>query len=273
MTQKITVDLGHIQRTLLLPLWGRAVETNKPNPRLIDRLAVEIVEKIDYDFAELLKDLQGISLYGWIRRSLIIDHAIKEFQVKHPQGTIVNIGCGLDTTFERVDNGFILWYDLDLPDTISLRRKLIPETRRRQFIESSFLDDNWLQTLLIENGILFIAAGVLYYIEEDQVKSFVKKLAGSFPGSEFIFDVTSPAGVRMANKTVIKKSGMDQQSFLKWGIRHSNRIREWDSRIEILQVTPFFKKAKKGLDFQTYIATFVSDLFRMQYMIHIRFKS
>ena len=34
ISEKTRVDLGHVQRTLLLPLWGRAVETQKKKPLL-----------------------------------------------------------------------------------------------------------------------------------------------------------------------------------------------------------------------------------------------
>jgi hypothetical protein len=47
-----------------------------------------------------------------------------EFIEKHPEATIVNIGCGLDTTFSRIDNGKIQFYELDLPDVIALRKNL-----------------------------------------------------------------------------------------------------------------------------------------------------
>jgi O-methyltransferase involved in polyketide biosynthesis len=55
MGQKVSIEKGNIQETLLLPLWGRAYETQKANPRLVDKKAVEIVEKLDYDFSAIVK--------------------------------------------------------------------------------------------------------------------------------------------------------------------------------------------------------------------------
>ncbi len=37
----------------------------------------------------------------------------------------------MDTTFERIDNGRVYWYDLDLPDVIKLRKEFILENDRR----------------------------------------------------------------------------------------------------------------------------------------------
>ena len=122
MVKKIKVELEKVQETLLLPLWGRAVESQKKVPGLVDRKAVEIINKIDYDFTLIAKNISWISQFSWVARSLHIDKIILEFIKNNPKATIVNIGCGLDTTFERIDNGQILFYDLDLPDVINLRK-------------------------------------------------------------------------------------------------------------------------------------------------------
>ncbi|NLJ39345.1 MAG: class I SAM-dependent methyltransferase, partial [Candidatus Atribacteria bacterium] len=143
MTTKIDVSLGHIQKTLFLPLWGRAMESKKPHPLLIDDLAVKIIDSVNFDFSLMSKNLDDIIQIAWIKRSLICDQIINKFLSHNPKGTIINIGCGLDTTFERIDNGYLTWYDLDLPDVIELRRKFIKESVRRKFIASSFLEKAW----------------------------------------------------------------------------------------------------------------------------------
>lgn len=52
ISDKIAIELGSVQKTLLLPLWGRAVETRKQKPLLIDDAAVEIIDKIDMIFLQ-----------------------------------------------------------------------------------------------------------------------------------------------------------------------------------------------------------------------------
>ena len=191
MSQKIAVDLGNVQKTLFLPLWGRAFESKKENPLLVDKTALEIIEKVDYDFSVMAKNINELTRIAWIMRSICVDEVAKAFLGKYPMATIVNLGCGLDTTFDRVDNGTLAWYDLDLPDVISLRRRFIKETERRKFISASFLERSWLNDIQVAENVLFIAAGVFYYFEEDEVKGFLVRLADSFPGSEILFDVFS----------------------------------------------------------------------------------
>jgi len=271
MSGKIAMELRSVQKTLLLPLWGRAVETRKPKPLLVDTAAVEIIDRIDYDFTTITTNISVITQLAWIARSLHIDRVVREFLKRHPRGTIVNIGCGLDTTFERIDNGSLSWYDLDLPSVIALRRQFIADRERRKQVGSSFLDDTWCSELKVEDSILFIAAGVFYYFEEDQIKRGLSRLARLFPGGEMFFDAASPLGVRTANKVVIQAGGMDQSSFLRWGIGSAYEIQSWDKRIKVVEEYPMFRGMKKRLNFKAKIGTFMSDALRIMFMVRLIF--
>ncbi|MCL4393341.1 MAG: class I SAM-dependent methyltransferase [Chloroflexi bacterium] len=187
----------------------------------------------------MAQNLSEISQLAWIIRSLTMDKIIRAFLAAHPTSAVVNIGCGLDTTFDRVDNGRARWYDLDLPDVIQLRSQLIPERERRKFIACSFLDESWIKELPTKTPVFFMATGVLYYFEECQSKEFFCRLADSFPGSELVFDASSPMGVRTANKMVIKSSGLDERSYLKWGLKDAESLTAWDSRIHVLKQYPY----------------------------------
>lgn len=65
MNNKIKIELGKVQETLLLPLWGRAIESQKINPKLIDKKAIAIIDKIDYDFSIITKNISWISQLSW----------------------------------------------------------------------------------------------------------------------------------------------------------------------------------------------------------------
>ena len=87
MEKKIKVELGDIQKTLLLPLWGRAKEAQKSKPILVDRAAVEVINRLDYDFSNLEVNLDEISQLGWIMRCVHIDNTVKGFLGEHPKAT------------------------------------------------------------------------------------------------------------------------------------------------------------------------------------------
>ena len=270
MNDKIDIDLGNVQKTLLLPLWGRAVETQKSNPKLTDNKAVEIISNIDYDFSTIAKNISWISQYAWVARCIHIDNVIKEFLKLHPEGSIVNIGCGLDTTFERIDNDHVHFYDLDLPDVINLRKNFFSNTDRRKMIPCSFLDDTWYREIPKENGVLFFAAGVFYYFEEEQIKEFFNSLAAAFINCELFFDSASPFGVKVANQKVIKEGGMDETAILKWGIKEPRQMESWHKNIKLINCYPMFRKMKKGLSFKMKYGLWLSDTLKIMSMVHLK---
>ncbi len=270
MKSKIKIDLENVQETLLLPLWGRAVESQKENPKLIDKKAIAIINKLDYDFSTIAKNISWISQMAWVARSLHVDKTIIDFIKKHPNATIVNIGCGLDTTFERIDNGKIRFYDLDLPDVINLRKKFFKENERRKPISSSFLDKKWFHKVQNKNGVLFVAAGVFYYFNENQIKDFVISIADNISGSELFFDIASPLGVKVANKKVIKDGGMDETAMLKWGIKSTKIIEEWNKRIKLINEYPLFKGFKKGYSIKEKYGMWLSDFLKIMLMVHLK---
>jgi O-methyltransferase involved in polyketide biosynthesis len=267
---QVMQNLGDVQKTLFLPLWGRAIESQKKKPLLVDKVAVEILNEVNFDFAPIAKKISEITRLGWIARGLSYDNIITQFYQRSPDAIIVNIGCGLDTTFDRIDNGYLQWYDLDLPDVIELRKHFISETERRKFIASSFLDYKWLDLLTPEKPILFMAAGVFYYFDEKQIRGFFTKLADLFPGCEIVFDASSPVGVKMANRFVIKNSGLDQKSFLKWGLKDARKIESWNGKLRLIGQFSAFDSLRSELNFRDRLGTFITDLLKIQYMVHLK---
>jgi O-methyltransferase involved in polyketide biosynthesis len=270
VTEKISIDLGSVQRTLFMPLWGRAIESRKKHPLLVDKTAEAIIEQVNYDFSAMGQNTSTVTQLAWIMRSIYVDEVVKRFLTKYPQGTIVNIGCGLDTTFDRVDNGRLIWYDLDLPDVISLRKKFVPETERRQFIATSLFEEKWLKDIRMSGGVLFIVAGVFYYFTEEAVKGFLIRLADGFPGGELIFDVCSPFGMKVANRMAIKKSGLGESSYLQWGLSSTKALLAWNPRFRILHTYYYFIGAKSHiLPVKVRLIGMFFDVFKIQYMLHL----
>ncbi len=76
MPEKISVNLGNVQKTLFLPLWGRVFESRKQKPLLVDKTALEIIDRADYDFAPIAKNMSELSQVAWIMRSICVDEAM-----------------------------------------------------------------------------------------------------------------------------------------------------------------------------------------------------
>lgn len=161
---KIAPDLGHVQETLLIPLYARARDAARRHPVLHDERAAALVAGLEYDFSQF----GGPSLLGCILRSAILDGWVRCFLARHPAGTVVELGAGLDTRFERLDNGTVRWFDLDLPDTIALRRRFFADRPRCTMLEGSVLDTDWFDTVATAPGpYLFLCEGVFVYLTEE----------------------------------------------------------------------------------------------------------
>ena len=133
-------ELGDVQETLLIPLYARACDAASRRPVLGDRRARELVDAIDYDFTRF----GGLSLSGSVFRSSIFDGWAARFLREHPAGTVVELGTGLNTRFDRLDNGQVHWFDLDLPDVIALRRLFFSDSERCRMLAGSVLDTEWM---------------------------------------------------------------------------------------------------------------------------------
>ncbi|MEA5007060.1 MAG: class I SAM-dependent methyltransferase [Rikenellaceae bacterium] len=264
------IELGSVQETLLLPLWGRAIETKKQKPLLIDKTAGSIIDNISYDFSTISNNVSKLSMVSWIARSIFFDNEIRNFISTYPNATIVNVGCGLDTTFSRIDNGQIKWIDLDLPDSINLRKQYIAESDRNKFIAKSALDESWFESIKGEEHIMLLIAGVLYYFSEEEVKTLFNNFHKYIPGAEIIFDYSSQKGIEVANKKVIEKGGMDKSANLKWGINDIYEIESWNDNFKVINNMPMFKEHKKKYPYIKRIGMNISDALKIMSLAHIK---
>jgi O-methyltransferase involved in polyketide biosynthesis len=233
MTEKLAVSLTGVPETLLIPLYHRAQETQRPDAMIKDDKAVEIVSKLDIDFS--LFKLQNHDVVGLVLRVREFDRFARDFLVAHPDGVIVHIGCGLDTRFERVDNGRTEWYDLDLPEVIDLRRKLIRDDGGRyHLIPCSVLDPKWIELIspMLPRPFLFIAEGVLPYFEEAQVRWLVKTVQSTFPGSEMVFDAHTP-WVLWGDNLQLAFSKVSAR--LQFALKHGRDVEQWSPGIRMVE--------------------------------------
>jgi len=186
MTDAGQTELGDVQRTLFVPLLARARETARKHPLLRDPKAVELARAIDFDPATY--DQSFLSFIVLVR-TLILDWWVSQFLAAHPAATVVELGTGLNTRFERTDNGSVHWIDLDLPDTIELRRRFFADTERRRMIAASLTDEDWLADVARRPGpYFFVSDGVLVYLREADVAGTLTRIAARFPDAMLAFD-------------------------------------------------------------------------------------
>jgi O-methyltransferase involved in polyketide biosynthesis/precorrin-6B methylase 2 len=242
---KIKVEgLSNVSSTLLIPLYIRALESRRPDPLLTDTKAAELVNQLDYDFSRLRK--AAFSRIFPLLRMREFDHRVRTFLAEHPEGTLVDIGCGFDTRFYRVDNGKMRWYDLDLPEVMMIRDQLLGESPNRYSIRSSALDFTWMDQISERGGqpYLFLAEGVLPYFELQDVKCLVMALGERFPGAELVFDALPPGFVRWMRWHPALRA---TKARLGWGLGDSLELERWHPGIRLISQWFYFDQPEPRL--------------------------
>jgi O-methyltransferase involved in polyketide biosynthesis len=273
MDSKIIPDLQGVQRTLMIPVWGRSVFSRLYPEILDDKEAIAIVKSLNYDFSEVEKAFGEYGGLLYIIRGRIIDDTVRHFILQHPNATVVNIGAGLDTTFSRVDNGSIYWYDLDVEEVITLRKPLIPEGPRNKCIAKSVFDYSWIKDIRFnaKDGILFVAGGVFFYFKENQVRELFVTLAENFPDGELYFDGETKTALKISNR-MVKKSG-NNDAMMYFYINNPKIFASWSPLLNLKSVDSILKNIKmdKRWKRSTRMTMIFCVLFRMASFYHIIF--
>ncbi|MBN1874296.1 MAG: class I SAM-dependent methyltransferase [Anaerolineae bacterium] len=253
-----TQILSGVPETLLIPLYYRAMETQRPDAMIKDEKAVELIKRLSsdgsirYDF-DWLEQTPMAEMNKVLRIMLTreMDRYTRDFLARHPEAVVVHIGCGLDSRFERVDNGQVTWYDLDLPEVIDLRRKLMGDEtvfarRRYHLLGCSVLESAWLKevsahSMRLYRGcpFLFLVEGVFMYFEEVQVKMLVLTLRDYFPGAELVFDAWRPFEIWMGNLVL--------GGLLRWGLWRGQELERWGDGIRQLDEWGYFDRPEPRL--------------------------
>ncbi len=246
MVNKMNPALQGISETLLIPLYIRAKESQRPDALLRDELAVALVNRIDCDYSRF--KLQEHDEVGIILRMREFDRRVQAFLTHHPQAVVVHIGCGLDTRFERVDNGQVEWFDLDMPEVIALRKSLIGgEKERYHLLGGSVFEDAWLEQVEANRGrpFFFAAEGVFPYFPEAQVKSLFLKLRQRFPGAELVCDAHTPFIILTDN---LQLALSRVQARLHWGLKHGKDVEQWGEGIRLLDEWFYFDRSEPRMN-------------------------
>ncbi len=284
-TGKFEVRISDISSTMLVTLYCRSLESRSRHPVLHDPEAVRITGALDGILAgsqdRLYRDLALGKLDKKLRvfislRARRFDDYARAFLLDNPGGTVVNLGCGLDTRFWRIDDGKLNFYDLDLPDVIEIKRKLCRETERYQMIASSVLDYNWLSLLENKTGgpVLFMAEGLFMYLEKKDVRELVLRLQSSNPGCELVCEVVNESVVHGWLKTAMNMR-MHRQlhvgggaTFLS-GIRDGKEMESWSPGITLMDEWSYFDRAEKKLGLARLMGA-IRWMRRLQWTVHYK---
>ncbi len=230
---KYHIEKNTVQETLVIPLFGRLVCSERFPQLFSDPEARRICDSLDYDFAGKRKKMESpAGLFGALevaQRQYDLRCEAESYLKEHPKAAVVNLGCGLDDTFAKADNGRCRGYNLDFPDVIAVRDELLPAGEREQNIACDLNDFAWMDAVDAADGAVFFAAGVFYYFKTDDVKKLFAAMAERFPGAVLAFDVCNARGAKLMRKTWLREAGITDVNAY-FSLEDESELRGWSDR-------------------------------------------
>ena len=215
---KEKIRLSGVPETMLQTVYARAKES-RGRGAIHDAKAEEIIEKLDYDFSLADKDTAMHS--GVIARTIVLDRMTKEWLASHPGAVVVNIACGLDTRCYRM-SGYAHWYNLDLPETMAVREKLLPESGTISQIAMSAMED-WGSKISEQNvPVLIVIEGLTMYLNAKDVQQIFMVISSRFSKATVFVETMNPMIVKRFKERSIEGS----HAKFTWGIKNGKALAE-----------------------------------------------
>ena len=233
------LKFGDIQETALIPLAIKASESSRPNPRIKDLKAKEIIDTLGVDVS---KYDPFLSHEGVVARTIMFRNALIKLLKHYPDALCINLGCGFDDKFSQVDNGKLLWFDVDLPDQIAVRRKVYQDRDRCTMLEGSALESDWTNSLPDAGIHIVVMEGVLEYFSKEQVRTCLNMLCNSFKHGFLLAELHSPFLEKHSkHHDAVKHTN----ATFGWGTKSGSEYIPLEPRMKLISETSYNEEMKK----------------------------
>ncbi|HCA21271.1 MAG TPA: hypothetical protein DEO87_02705 [Lachnospiraceae bacterium] len=180
------------------------------------------------------------------------DDEVRRFILEYPNGTVVYLGCSLDTMFKRMDNGRVNWYNLDTPGKISIRRLYTRDGEREHTIVKSIDDMSWIDDIKcdIGFGLLFVCRDFFQYKNSKEVSRFVEKLYRRFQGAQIVFNAPTYGAMVSSNRY----SRNNDVEYKKYRLFIKDPVRDismWNVAYEVISATSIFNNIQPSKKWKT----------------------
>jgi len=107
--------------------------------------------------------------------------------------TVINLGCGFDTRFWRINNKKCVYIDIDLPEIIAIKKEILKKYLSYELIGYSVLDPSWIEKVISKSNknVILIAEGLFMYLPKIDVINLFETISNSFYQSQIILEVVT----------------------------------------------------------------------------------
>jgi len=245
--------INDISQTAFLTLQCHAMDARSAHPVLNDRSAIQTLEKLKEAFGSVNTKLYRRIKHDKVRNSLVAhivirakqyDDYIRDYLSRYPEAAVINIGCGLDDRFSRIDNGSVAFYDLDLPDIMDMKKQIFPPGGRYRQISQSVFSYDWMEGI-DGTHVILVAEGVFMYCEEKDVKALFRQLQMKFRNPEIVFEAVNKKWLSGWRRKVMeiklkKEMKLGEATLFRFGISDSDEIETWEPGYRLLEEWSYF---------------------------------
>jgi len=196
------MNLSELSQTAILTLVCRVVETERTTPLFNDPMAVLCLERLlslsseaeknrIYKLKKIYTGIQARDARAGVLRVKSFDGITNHFISSNPGCTVINLACGLDTRYWRIDHEKCKYIELDLPEMIALKRVLLKDQLGYEMMECSVLDKAWIDQVT-SNGncnFLLLAEGLFMYLPKPEAVSLFQEIGRRFNRSQLVLDM------------------------------------------------------------------------------------
>jgi O-methyltransferase involved in polyketide biosynthesis len=226
-----SITLTGAQETMLATLYGRALDSRSRNSVLNDTAAGDAVQRIDYDFGKT--GVKGTSAVGIAIRAKVLDTWTSSFLAEYPSATVLHLACGLDTRVQRLTpSASVRWFDVDLPQVMELRSRLLPQPSGDYHqISASVTDSDWLSSVPDDRPTVAVFEGLSMYLTEEQGHSLIQRITARFQSGQLLFDVYGTWGIKLQKLVPAVRHA---RATLYWGVDDPHEIESLHPGLECL---------------------------------------
>ena len=241
-------DLTGVPATMLITLAAKVLAaTDAPDLQYSAHRSLEILRQLEIDPRRF--NLNPREVRAVVLRSQWFGQTVRRFLEGHPDGLCINLGCGLDASFEELEaigGGRFTWVDVDVPEVIAIRRQFFAETPSRRIVAGDITDPHLFATLPWDAGrpAIVVAEGVLYFLQRAQVESLFRAQAEAADARranvEIAFDYASPFGAWIVTR---RPAHRQLGTIFSWTVHNPSEVRSVDPRLEVVEDSNVFLNA------------------------------
>lgn len=238
------MDLSAVSKTLFIPLSARIFASKNFPEYFYDEKALSL-ESLVRSSCEFVREKSSeYALMASAARYRNMDEIVRKFCAKYRKCNVVYLGAGLETACFRLKTLNAAFYEVDLPEVIELRRRVLGECPNDTLVGCDMFDPAWARYIDESLPTLFAACGVFQYFTREQVLNLIRELKNVFKNAELLFDATNEAGLKYANKYV-KNVGNDD-AIMRFCVEDGCEF-ALEAGVNLIEERVFFTDASKIL--------------------------